>query len=86
MGRFSHLAVTAAILVKACWAQIELEIPHAGWPQAVRVMGNSSTQIGISESKQNLFGRQTCPQGYGLCSMIALTSVPQRGAKPNRYR
>jgi hypothetical protein len=86
MGRISSSAVSAAILIKACWAQMEPEIPHMEWPQAIRLQGNLSSQIGISESKQDLFRRQTCPQGYGICSTIAPTSVPYRGAKLNRYR
>ena len=76
MGRISCLAVSAAILIKASWSQTEPEIPHTEWPQAIRMLGNLSSQVGISESKQDLFGRQACSQGYGHCSMIALTSVP----------
>jgi hypothetical protein len=73
MGRISCLAVSAAILIKASWSQTE---PETEWPQAIRMLGNLSSQVGISDSKQDLFGRQVCPQGYGLCSMIALSSVP----------
>jgi hypothetical protein len=74
MGHISSLAVIVAVLIEACWADISPEINYPEWPQAGRVFGNWSSPLGIAESKQDLFGRQACGQGYGQCSTIALNS------------
>ena len=86
MGNISNLAIIVAALMRACGAQITPEIEDLGWPQARRVLGNSSLQAGFTDSKQDLFGRQSCGQGYSQCSTIALNSRPRRGTKPSLHR